>query len=630
LSQQKYDNILTDYKIIKNLGEGGMGEVYLATDLHLARKVAIKFLKLSEQSNSDVLIKRFQNEAKILASLNHPNIISVYNFGIKNNINFIIMEFVDGINLQDAIKGKRFDFVESTKILKKIVRGMSEAHEKGVLHRDIKPANIIISHNKEVKIVDFGISKNLYNDENKYTKDNHLVGTVNYMAPEIFLGHEPSVQSDIFSIGVLYFEMLTGINPYTSENKFKTIEKIKTTSITLPTDIKSKLPFHLNQIFNKMIAIDPSKRYKSANEIYKELRSLNNKKFEDSLVFDLSSYQTDNGESTSDELNKTILSSNKTLSLETLEDFKFNDSSINLKNQKRIKTQPDKNINVEPSIYIPQPIKPRWRFFKFVFVLSIIVGFLNYSSESFNQKFKEVVSFEKILASLMGFRNFSLNKVTVDKSDINVEVVASEDPKNQSIDQILMELPEPGAQFTYEIKIINERTGKVFKSMTETYQIKNSGRQIASFDIKNNNSKKIEKIKVTANSFLPPFEYTDERGKPTKLKITGNYDSIYPLATGNSMEYTAIALENGGSFQQTIQQCKVLGKENLNLKSYQFETYVVQCKEINQNNPSETWTYYSPKLKQFVKKEIRKHYADGYHLETINLIGYKMAGNLRK
>lgn len=274
------------YLIHKSLGQGGMGEVVLATDTTLDRKVAIKFLKAREGDKNKILEQRFQNEAKILASLNNPNIVSIFNYGKEGDINYIVMEYVEGQPLSAAIKSNSLSPVESLKILKDMVSGITAAHEKGILHRDIKPANIIIDELSRVKIVDFGISKNLVDNSSKYTKTDHFVGTISYMAPELLRGQNPTPSSDIYSMGVVFFEMLIGFNPFYDENQFKSIEKIKKTHLRLPKELLDLLSPELFFIFDKMVDPKKENRYQSTAELLYDLKQFDLSNLPNEIIYE--------------------------------------------------------------------------------------------------------------------------------------------------------------------------------------------------------------------------------------------------------------------------------------------------------------------------------------------------------
>ena len=223
------------YNVIKQLGEGGMGKVYLAEDTMLEKKVALKVLSL-ELSRESQFIERFKREAKIQSKLSHPNITTLHNLLFSNNTYFIVMEYAEGITLQDLIQ-KTGPIIENRalKIFEQIYNALTYAHSKDIIHRDIKPANIMISENDEIKIMDFGIAKLL--GERNLTKTNTKMGSLFYMSPEqINTPKDVDYRTDLFSLGIVLFEMLTGKLPYDidTDSDFQIMNEIVSAQIPDP------------------------------------------------------------------------------------------------------------------------------------------------------------------------------------------------------------------------------------------------------------------------------------------------------------------------------------------------------------------------------------------------------------
>jgi serine/threonine protein kinase len=205
---------ISHYKIIEKLGEGGMGEVYLADDLKLDRKVAIKFLP-SHLTNDKENVERFEREAKAAAALNHQNIITIYDILESDDQTCIIMEYVDGHSLRNILYKGFSGLGEILDIIKQICEGLSEAHKANIIHRDIKPENILIDNRGRVKILDFGLAK--LKGASKLTKDSSTLGTIHYMSPEQIRGEDIEESSDIWALGILVYEMITGQVPFKGE-----------------------------------------------------------------------------------------------------------------------------------------------------------------------------------------------------------------------------------------------------------------------------------------------------------------------------------------------------------------------------------------------------------------------------
>jgi serine/threonine protein kinase len=209
---------ISHYKIIKLLGAGGMGEVYLAEDTKLQRRIALKIV--TAQFEHDVeRIERFKKEARAISALNHPNIITIYAIEETETGNFIATEFIDGQTLRERIADGPLPWQEAVKIALQITRALKSAHSVGIIHRDIKPANIMIRRDGIVKVLDFGLAKLTARDSGdfqtrEHTAPNRVMGTINYMSPEQILGEPVDARTDIFSFGVVLYEMLSGVAPF--------------------------------------------------------------------------------------------------------------------------------------------------------------------------------------------------------------------------------------------------------------------------------------------------------------------------------------------------------------------------------------------------------------------------------
>lgn len=261
--------IILHYRILEKLGEGGMGVVYKAEDTKLDREVAIKFLPHQIASSHDER-ERFTIEAKAAASLNHPNIGTIYNIEEMDNDTFIVMEYIKGQELKDKIESGPLTIDESLNIAIQMANGLQAAHEKGVVHRDIKSANIMLTDKGEVKIMDFGLAK--VRGGPKLTKDQSTLGTASYMSPEQTRGEEVDFRSDIFSLGVLLFEMLTGQLPFKGDYDQAVTYSILNEEPEPVTGLRSGIPMELERIINKSLEKDVSDRYPSVNDLIVDLR----------------------------------------------------------------------------------------------------------------------------------------------------------------------------------------------------------------------------------------------------------------------------------------------------------------------------------------------------------------------
>ena len=200
------------YEIVKSIGEGGMANVYLAVDLILNRKVAIKILR-GDLANDEKFIRRFQREALAASSLSHPNIVEMYDVGEDNGNYYIVMEYIEGKTLKQLLKKRGHLTVgESVDIMLQITDGMVHAHDSYIIHRDLKPQNIMIQEDGQIKITDFGIAMAL--NSTQLTQTNSVMGSVHYLPPEQASGKGSTIKSDIYSMGILFYELLTGVLPF--------------------------------------------------------------------------------------------------------------------------------------------------------------------------------------------------------------------------------------------------------------------------------------------------------------------------------------------------------------------------------------------------------------------------------
>jgi len=260
---------ISHYKIIEKLGEGGMGVVYRAEDTKLKRTVALKFLP--DRVNKDTTAKeRFLQEAQAAAALNHPNICTIHGVEDVDGSLFIVMEYIEGGTLREKIPFAKID--DAITIAAHIGEALQEAHSKGIVHRDIKADNIMLTSKGQAKVMDFGLAK--LKGALKLTRTSSTVGTLGYMAPEQIQGGEVDHRSDIFSFGVLLFEMLTGKLPFRGEHEAAMVYSIVNEE---PTPIQNYLPetsSEFQHIFNRALEKDPEERYQSVHDVVIDLRRL--------------------------------------------------------------------------------------------------------------------------------------------------------------------------------------------------------------------------------------------------------------------------------------------------------------------------------------------------------------------
>ncbi len=257
------------YKIVKTIGEGGMANVYLAVDEILDREVAVKILR-GDLAEDDKFVRRFQREAISASSLNHPNIVEVYDVGEDNGSYFIVMEYINGMTLKNLIKKRgKLSLTEVVDIMKQLTSGIACAHKSMIIHRDIKPQNVMILENGKVKITDFGIATALNSIE--MTQTNSVMGSVHYLPPEQASGKATTFKSDIYSLGILMYELLTGSIPFKGENAVEIA--MKQLKEDLPSVIKKDptIPQSVENILMKACAKNPMNRYDSVMDMYNDI-----------------------------------------------------------------------------------------------------------------------------------------------------------------------------------------------------------------------------------------------------------------------------------------------------------------------------------------------------------------------
>lgn len=265
--------ICNRYKIIDHLGTGGMATVWLGYDTILDRQVAIKTFKID--ANDEDAVKRFNREAKAVTSLSHPNIVSIYDVENEGEFYYLILEYVEGMTLKDyMIKNPRIPIETIVHIAKQIAAGLSHAHQNGIIHRDIKPQNILMNENLTCKITDFGIAR-AYGDTT-LTQTNQMLGTVYYLSPEQARGNVATAQSDIYSLGILIFEMITGQIPFKGESAVAIALKHLQEELPDIDKFRDNIPQSVKNIVLQATMKNPNERYISSKELFEDLSTVLN------------------------------------------------------------------------------------------------------------------------------------------------------------------------------------------------------------------------------------------------------------------------------------------------------------------------------------------------------------------
>lgn len=257
------------YEIIELIGRGGMAYVYKARDLKLNRFVAVKILR-EEYTENEQFIKKFDRESQSAAGLSDPNIVSVYDVGVDGDVYFIVMEYVDGITLkQYLIKKGRLDYEEATNFIIDVAEALQCAHEHGIIHRDIKPQNIMLTADMTPKVTDFGIARAI--TSSTITMTNQTMGSVHYISPEQARGGFVDERSDLYSLGIMYYELLTGELPFDEENTVSIAIKHIQEDITPPKTILPEIPQSVSDVVVRLCQKRPDDRYQDCEELIADL-----------------------------------------------------------------------------------------------------------------------------------------------------------------------------------------------------------------------------------------------------------------------------------------------------------------------------------------------------------------------
>ncbi|MBD9098261.1 Stk1 family PASTA domain-containing Ser/Thr kinase [bacterium] len=265
----KGQKINNRYEIIRTIGEGGMANVYLGYDTILDRNVAIKVLR-GDLSSDEKFVRRFQREALSASSLSHPNIVEVYDVGEDNGLYYIVMEYIDGKTLKQLLKKRgSLTLSEAIDIMLQITDGMAHAHDSYIVHRDLKPQNIMIKDDGQIKITDFGIAMAL--NATQLTQTNSVMGSVHYLPPEQAAGKGCTIQSDIYSMGIIFYELLTGELPFKGDSAVEIALKQMKEPLPDVHKMNKDIPQSIENIILKATAKNPKNRYQNVREMYQDL-----------------------------------------------------------------------------------------------------------------------------------------------------------------------------------------------------------------------------------------------------------------------------------------------------------------------------------------------------------------------
>lgn len=262
------------YKIVRKIGQGGMGEVYEAFEESLQRPIAVKILS-GDASNQPDLVRRFKTEGRALARLEHANIVRVYILDEHEGRVYMAMEYIDGWTLDEYLRTHYFGLDEVLRLARHLLEGLASAHSAGIIHRDIKPQNIMVDRQLNTKLLDFGIAKVNEDNGGVNTVNGVMFGTLNYIAPEIFNGVPATKQSDIYSLGLVFYLMFSGKSPFSGKTRLEIVEKVANTKVTFAPESNAILPPALKKVIYRMIAKNLDERYTSARDALSDLEKVN-------------------------------------------------------------------------------------------------------------------------------------------------------------------------------------------------------------------------------------------------------------------------------------------------------------------------------------------------------------------
>lgn len=328
----KGQQINNRYQIIRSIGEGGMANVYLAYDTILDRNVAVKILR-GDLSNDDKFVRRFQREAISASSLSHPNIVELYDVGEDDGNYFIVMEFIDGKTLKSLIKRRgALTLPEVIDVMLQLTSAIACAHDSYIIHRDIKPQNVMIMDDGRVKITDFGIA--IASNATELTQTNSVMGSVHYLPPEQANGQGATIKSDIYSLGILMFELITGKVPFKGDNAVEIALKQMKDPMPSVCKIMPDVPQSIENIILKACAKNPKNRYDSLREMYNDIKDClgENAKFEPRVVY---KHSEDSLDETKTLTNLNEVSKKAKKKLEASEEKEM-DNLVNTKSNKKL------------------------------------------------------------------------------------------------------------------------------------------------------------------------------------------------------------------------------------------------------------------------------------------------------
>ena len=351
------------YQIIKTIGEGGMANVYLAYDTILDRNVAVKVLR-GDLATDEKFVRRFQREALSASSLSHPNIVEVYDVGEDNGSYYIVMEYIEGKHLKQLLKKRgNLTLTEVVDVMLQVTDGMSAAHDSYIIHRDIKPQNIMILENGLIKITDFGIAMAL--NSTQLTQTNSVMGSVHYLPPEQSSGKGATIQSDVYSMGILMYELLTGTLPFRGDNAVEIALKHIKEPFPTVRDKVNNLPQSIENIIMRATAKNVKNRYADAKEMHDDLKTAlsDSRASEPKFMFKYPEDESDSGKRKKENIEAELIKENEPKTKKETEKKKT-------KNKEAVKKEETGEIDIKAKQITERDLKKKEN--KLLLILAVI------------------------------------------------------------------------------------------------------------------------------------------------------------------------------------------------------------------------------------------------------------------
>ena len=351
------------YQIIKTIGEGGMANVYLAYDTILDRNVAVKVLR-GDLATDEKFVRRFQREALSASSLSHPNIVEVYDVGEDNGSYYIVMEYIEGKHLKQLLKKRgNLTLTEVVDVMLQVTDGMSAAHDSYIIHRDIKPQNIMILENGLIKITDFGIAMAL--NSTQLTQTNSVMGSVHYLPPEQASGKGATIQSDVYSMGILMYELLTGTLPFRGDNAVEIALKHIKEPFPTVRDKVNNLPQSIENIIMRATAKNVKNRYADAKEMHDDLKTAlsDSRASEPKFMFKYPEDESDSGKRKKENIEAELIKENEPKTKKETEKKKT-------KNKEAVKKEETREIDIKAKQITERDLKKKEN--KLLLILAVI------------------------------------------------------------------------------------------------------------------------------------------------------------------------------------------------------------------------------------------------------------------